>query len=107
MKKFIVLYTAPITAHEQMHQGSPEEMKEVMGAWMAWGDKNKSALLDFGTPLGKSLKVTKDSQGDLETNVVGFSILQAETLEQVGEMVKDHPHLNMPGGCDIEIHECL
>jgi hypothetical protein len=107
LKKFIILYTSPMSVHEQMENSNPEEMKKVMGEWMAWGDKNKSALIDFGTPLGKSIKVTKDGQSDLQTSVAGYSILSAESLEQVGEMLKDHPHLNMPGGCEVEVHECL
>ena len=32
-------------------------------------------------------------------------IIQADSLDSVQELLKDHPHLSWIGGCRIEVHE--
>ena len=39
MKKFLVLYKAPMASFEQMMKATPEQQKAGMDAWMAWGAK--------------------------------------------------------------------
>ena len=39
MKKFLVLYRAPIASFDQMMKATPEEAKAGMDAWMAWANK--------------------------------------------------------------------
>ena len=107
MKKFIVLYTAPMSAMEQMQSIKPEDSKGIMDSWMAWADKNKVSVLDLGTPLGNAVKITKDGESEVKGYIVGYSLMQADSMDAVKEMLKAHPHLNMPGGCDIEVHESL
>ena len=35
----------------------------------------------------------------------GYTILEAEDLAAALELARVHPHLDMPGGCEIEVHE--
>ena len=58
MKKFLVLYKAPLASFEQMMKASPEQQKAGMDAWMAWAAKASASVVDLGAPLGKALKVT-------------------------------------------------
>jgi len=37
--------------------------------------------------------------------VVGYSIIEASDMDAAVSLAKGHPHLNMPGGCEIEVHE--
>jgi hypothetical protein len=60
MKKFLVLYKAPTASFEQMMKSTPEQQKAGMDAWMTWSKSTKS-IVDMGGPLGKSLRVTKNS----------------------------------------------
>ena len=106
MKKFVVLYTAPVSAEKQM-ESNADDMKEVMEQWGVWYKKNKSNVTDFGTPLGNSMKVTKEGGTKNQTWTVGYSIMQADSMDEVVEALKDHPHLNMPGGCEIQVYESL
>ncbi len=101
MKKFIVVYHAPQPADQNM-QAKPEDMKGVMDAWMAWAKKCGAGMVDLGTPLGNGQKVSKSGTSSSKRNVVGYSILQAENIEAAKGMLKGHPHLNMPGACEIE-----
>ena len=106
MKKFMVLYMAPVTAEAQMNV-SPEEMKKGMEPWMAWYKKCGKAIVDQGAPLGKKARVqTKKGSAKSQTQVTGYSIVQAKDLEAAKAMVTDHPHLMMPKA-SIEVLEIM
>ncbi len=57
MKKFIVIYYAPIDAMKQMASTSKEDQAKGMEGWMAWAKKCGDKLVDMGAPLmnGKAL----------------------------------------------------
>lgn len=107
MKKFIVIYHAPKGAAEKMAGATPEEAQKGMEPWFAWKDKVGSGMVDMGTPLGNGMKVTKEGTSPSDKDVVGYSILQANTMDETAEMLKSHPHLDWVEGCEIEIHESL
>jgi hypothetical protein len=106
MKKFLVLYKAPTTSFEQMMKSTPEQQKAGMDAWMAWGKKASSAIVDMGAPLGKALRVTKTGGSATKNDLGGYSIMQAESKEALGEALKGHPHFMMPEGF-IEVVEMM
>ena len=106
MKKFLVLYRAPLSGYEQMRQATPEQQKAGMEAWMAWGQKAASSIVDMGAPLGKSLKVEKGGASPTTNDLGGYSILQGESKEAVAKSLAGHPHFMMPGGF-IEIVELM
>src|SRR5258708_25844320 len=97
MKKFLVLYKAPASAFEQMMKSTPEQQKAGMDAWMAWGKKAGSSIVDMGAPLGKSLRVAKGGAASPTTNDLrGYSVMQAESEEALAPTMKEHPHITMP-----------
>jgi len=95
MKKFMILYSAPITAEAQMNV-SPEEMKKGMDPWNAWYKKYEKAIVDMGAPLGKGTCFDKKGSSKSQTQVTGYSIVQAKDMEAVKAMLANHPHLMMP-----------
>jgi hypothetical protein len=106
MKKFLVLYKAPTSAFEQMQKSTPEQQKAGMDAWTTWGKKAAGSIVDMGSPLGKSLRVTKGGSSPTTNDLGGYSIMQAESKEALGESLKGHPHFMMPDGF-IEIVELM
>jgi len=108
MKKYIVTYHAPITLMQQTGESTPEEMEKGLEAWMAWAQKCGDKLVDFGTPLanGVMLKPDGGSQSS-ESQVCGYSILQAEDLEEAKQLLRGHPHLEWNSACAIEVHESM
>ena len=107
MKKFLVLYKASQNGFEQMKNATPEQQKAGMDAWMSWGKKAQSAIVDMGAPLGKSMTVTKNGDASAASNDLGgYSILQAESKEALAATLKGHPHFMMPDG-SIEIVEVM
>jgi hypothetical protein len=106
MKKFLVLYKAPTSSFEQMMKATPEQQKTGMDAWMAWGKKATSSIVDMGAPLGKSLRVTKQASSAITNDLGGYSILQAESKEALAKTLTEHPHFMTPEGF-IEIIEVM
>lgn len=101
MNKYIVIYHAPLSAVEQMADATPEDMKP----WMEWAERCGEGLVDMGTPLVGGQKVTKSGVSPSDTSVVGYSVLQAASMEAAQALLKDHPHLFAADGCEIEVHE--
>jgi hypothetical protein len=106
MKKFLVLYKAPTASFEQMMKATPEQQKAGMDAWMAWGKKAQSSIVDMGAPLGKSLRVSKTGTAPVVNDLGGYSILQAESKEALAKTLDGHPHFMTPEGV-IEIVELM
>jgi hypothetical protein len=106
MKKFLVLYTAPISAREQIARATPEQAKAGMEAWMTWARKAGEAIIDLGAPLGNGRTVAQHSVKDAAGNISGYSLLQADSLEAVTKLLQEHPHSRMPDFA-IQVLECL
>lgn len=107
MKKFIVLYHASEEAGKKMASATPEEMQAGMKPWMEWAEKCGSGLVDMGTPLGNGQKVTKNGTMPSDKDVVGYSVLEAESMDDAVAMLKNHPHLDWVDSCEVEVHESL
>ena len=91
---------------DKTKSATPEEMQEGMKPWMAWAEKCGDRLVDMGTPLIGGQKVTSKGTLPSEKEVTGYSILQADSMDEAADLLKGHPHLGWAEGCDIEVHEC-
>ena len=108
MKKFIVIYHAPIDALQQTGNASPEEMEKGMEAWMTWAKNCGDKLVDLGNPLTGGVKLNTDgSSSASEKQVCGYSVLQAESMEDAKKLLEGHPHLGWNDACEIEVHEFM
>ena len=88
---------APASAVEaQMKARSPEEMKKGMEPWMAWFKKFEKSIVDNGNMLGNGMHFTKTGSSKGQTEVTGYSIVQAKDIEGVKAIIADHPHFMMP-----------
>ena len=72
---------------------------------MAWGNGGK-AVVDLGMPLGRGSTVGNGSFKERDDNIVGFSILLADSIDAVKRLLEGHPHLKMPG-FTIEVLDAL
>jgi hypothetical protein len=106
MKKFLVLYKAPIASFDQMMKSTPEQQKAGMDAWMAWSKKAAGSIVDMGAPLGKGMRVTTAGASAVRNELGGFSIMQAESADALAASLKGHPHFMTPEGV-IEITEMM
>jgi hypothetical protein len=101
----MILYRAPVSAEAQMNV-SPEEMKKGMEPWNAWYKKCGKSIVDIGAPLGKATCVDKKGAGKSQSQVTGYTVVQAKDLDAAKAMLTDHPHLMMPKA-SIEILEIM
>jgi hypothetical protein len=106
MKKFLVLYKASTAAFQQAMKSTPEQQKAGMDAWMAWGKKAESSIVDMGAPLGKSLRVTPGGASPVVNDLGGYTIMQGESKEALADKMKGHPHFMMADS-SIEIVELM
>jgi hypothetical protein len=108
MKKFLVLYNASQSSFDQMKKAPPEQQKAGMDAWMSWGKKAGSSIVDMGGLLGKSARIAKGGAVSPVTNDLGgYAVMQAESREALAAAMKEHPHLTMMPDTSIEIVELL
>lgn len=107
MPKYMVLYNSTVPSAELMDQSTPEQMQAGMDAWMEWAGKSGEALLDMGSPLGAAKAVTADSVSDAESQVSGFSVLEADSIDEATALVQGHPHFQTPGQPSILVLEYL
>ena len=98
MTTFLVLYKADEAARERLAQATPEQRAEGMRAWMTWAGKAGDSVVDLGAPLAPS------SDG-ADPGLGGFSILRAESPDELDSVLSGHPHTTSGG--TIEVHEFL
>ena len=48
-----------------------------------------------------------DISEDSNSGITGYSIIQANSMDEAKKLVKTHPHLAWSSGCTIEIHETV
>jgi len=105
MKKFVAIYMAPVAAMDEIRKNrSPARMKEFNDSWMKWVKSHEKSFVDVGSPTGKNKRVTKGSIQGVQNEVLGFSVVQAETHEEAAKIFRDTPNLQIPGAY-IEVLE--
>jgi hypothetical protein len=107
MKKYLVLYRSSTPALEMMASATPEQMQAGMEDWRRWSERAGDAIVDLGSPAGAATSIGAPSGSIADTEVTGFSILQADDLPTITKLLEDHPHLKTPGKSSITAIELL
>src|ERR1700694_5487076 len=107
VKKYLVLYKSSTPAAEMMASATPEQMQAGMEDWNRWTQKAGGAVVDLGSPLGAAVSVGAASGSGADQGLTGYSILQAETPEEVRKLLEEHPPLKTRGESSITATELL
>ena len=103
MSKFLYLYRGPATPMEDC---TLEQSAEQMRAWGEWMGRAGPALTDPGAPFGARSIVSDDGSSPAPSDQNGYSIVEADSLDDARALVKDHPFLaEGKGRFSIEIFE--
>ncbi len=85
---------------------SPEEGAKEMAKWNAWIGGLGDAMVNPGTPLGKSKTVSSGGVSDDggSNPLLGFSIVKADSMDAALEIAKGCPYLELG---TIEVAEVM
>ena len=84
MSTSMVFYNTSSAMRDQMAQIPPEQSAAGMQDWMAWGERVGDRLVDMGSPL--------ENDGDADVQVSGYSVIDADSQEQLDALLEGHPH---------------
>lgn len=113
MKKFLAIYLGTTDGNMmQVWNAMPEAERkakeaEGMAAWGKWMQDHASAVVEMGSPLGKTKKADKNGVSDTKNAMSGWVVVQAETHEEATKMFENHPHFAIFPGESIEVMEIL
>lgn len=104
----MVIYYAPPEAMAGMANMTEEQKMEGMKPWQEWMENMGERLLDGGSPLmGGTMVQPGGSASPSSTQVTGYSMLEAGSMDEAKSLVDNHPHLQWTEGCSIEVLECI
>lgn len=105
MAKYMMIYKGEATDMADM---TPEQGAEVMAKWMAWINKVGDGLTDVGTPFGPGSSVVDDGSQGTPSASTGYSIVEADSLEEAVALADGHPYLSdSDGEYAIDIFELM
>jgi hypothetical protein len=91
MPTFILLYDGPPTPPDASHEEWPE-----------WFERHSDRVVDIGSPMLNGFVVRQDGRtSDAAAGLNGYSLIRAESREQVLVALGDHPFL--AGGTEYRI----
>ena len=93
-----------ITYHGAMEMPPSAEAREkMMSAFMEWAGSVGDKMVDPGSPLGPSKVVTTagDTDGKATGAVGGYTIINADSLDDAVSAVRSHPFLSRGGTLQV------
>jgi hypothetical protein len=82
--KYMVFYNTTAAMRDQMAQIPPEQAAAGMQDWTTWGERVGDRLVDMGSPL--------ENEGDADVQVSGYSVIDADSADQLTGFLEGHPH---------------
>ncbi len=111
MKKFMAIYTGSAAAFDKWKAMDEEQRKqqEKAGkeAWEKWVTTNEKSIVDQGTPLGKTKRISAQGISDTRNEIGAYTIIQAESHEAAAKLFENHPHFMTFPGEAVEVMECM
>jgi hypothetical protein len=83
------------------------KMQKGLAAWHGWVEKHKSAIVELGGPLGKTLKVDARGIHEVTNALSGFTVIRAASQEEAAKLFENHAHFSIFPGEAVEIMPVL
>ncbi len=85
---------------------TPEEQEASMKAWMEWFGSLGPAVKDVGNPFVASIALSTDgSRGSAAAGLTGYSIIEADSIDDAAKLGAGCPLLSSGG--TLEIYEAM
>jgi len=72
-----------------------------------WALEHANAIVDQGTPIGKTKRVDRKGVSTIKNAISGYVIVEAESHEAAAKVFQNHPHFTIFPGDAVEVIECL
>lgn len=90
----MVFYNTTSSMRAQTAAIPPEQAAAGMQDWMVWGEGVGDRLIDMGSPL--------ENDGDADVQVSGYSVIDAESSDQLDGFLQGHPHTAAGGSISTQ-----
>ena len=111
MKKFLAVYMGSASGMAEWKKMDEDKRKRQekagMEAWSKWATANQKSIVEQGTPLGKTKRISKQGISDTKNELTAYAIVQAESHEAAAKLFESHPHFTIFPGDSVEVMECL
>jgi hypothetical protein len=111
MKKFLAIYTGSAASFDKWKTMDEDQrkQKEKAGkeAWGKWVTANQASIVDTGSPVGKTKRISAQGISDIRNEIGAYTIVQAESHEAAAKLFEKHPHFMIFPGEGVEVMECL
>lgn len=113
MKNFLAVYTGTPESRERsgwdgLSEGQRQARERAgIEAWGQWVQAHRTAIIDTGTPLGRTKRVSGKGIADIHNELVAYTIVRAESHADAARLFEQHPHFTIFPGDSVEIMECL
>lgn len=98
--KFFVTYQMPHTGLDEWMKLPEAERKsqeaQMQSEWNAWMNAHKDVITETAG-VGKPKRVTGTGTEDARNDIMMYSFVEAESLEEAAKMFEGHPHFGIPG----------
>jgi hypothetical protein len=106
MKKFVFIYYGKTMPKDV----SPEQMKQMMDAWMVWFGTFKNQMVDGGNPFGDGAKSVTASGVETITSekwpATGYTIINAKDMDEATKIAQGCPALKDVDGA-VRVYEAM
>lgn len=111
MKNYLAIFTgspASMDSWSQLDDATRAERESAgMQAWGDWVNAHAASIVDHGTPLGKTVRVTSEGLADFRNALCAYTVVQADSHEAAARLFENHPHFAIFPGDGVEVMECL
>lgn len=81
-------------------------MRSENEKWEKWAVQHRPNIVDRGTMFGMNKHVTPEGAQDRRNELIGYSIVQANSYDDATEVFEGHPVFELPGG-SVELMRLL
>ena len=109
-QRYLAIYQGSLSAREKAEQAgtvSADAAAAGMAAWGAWVERYRDQIVDVGSPLGPTKRISASGIADVTKMAVAYVIVEAESHEAAAAMFRDHPHFTIFPGDSVEVMPCL
>lgn len=78
-----------------------------MQAWGQWVERYRAVIVDGGSPLGRTKRITAQGVADVRNELAAWTVVSADSQEAAARMFEGHPHFSIFPGDAVEVMECL